>query len=482
MAIKCPNCGQVLPKDNAKFCNSCGTALRPLAQNSQQDATPPPGQAQGTVPTGFPARPSPYEQIAQQPPTGLPGANRSLPTEPPSWMRTLDRGERSRNLPQQDEATQRVPYSRNRELHAKEDDESEYLSHRQELPAFLEEDIISPDQSPVFGDHVENLPTAQIEAATPKPPVQKSPGMQRTRDFNDAPQGSAWPQIPTSPAVWNSSPGDVAQLPTNRLTSKGQVRPGDPLRQPEGAQLRPRPMQPEGVIFQKPPLTPQLGAKELQDFPQAGGINQSPQVVGQAGVVPQSRAPMSMVSKPVSRPGMSRKRLALVLSLLAILVISGVAAWLIAAKPFAVASITQPWQQFCDSGLGVSGQYPTGWTKQVEASQGLHFSDGTDQFSIVTGAANGQDAGTYLRKEAAQLGITGLKSGTSASFAGTSWQQGQGSLVQTGVTYTETLFVTAHGSQLFTIMQIAPPGTYNEEDATIFSGMRSSLRFSNNCP
>jgi len=181
---------------------------------------------------------------------------------------------------------------------------------------------------------------------------------------------------------------------------------------------------------------------------------------------------------------MSLKRLVLVLALLVVLVVGGIAAWLIATKPFAVASITQPWQQFCDSGLGVSGQYPTGWTKQVDSNKAVHFSDGTDQFSIVSVAANGQDAGTYLRKEASQLGITGLKLGTPASFAGTSWQQAQGSLLasQTGVTYTETLLVTVHGNRFFTIMQIAPPGTYREEDTTIFSGMRSSFQFSNSCP
>ena len=191
-----------------------------------------------------------------------------------------------------------------------------------------------------------------------------------------------------------------------------------------------------------------------------------------------------MPPKPASRQGMSWRRLVLVLALLVVLVVGGIAAWLIAAKPFAVASITQPWQQFCESGIGVSGQYPTGWTKQIDSNKAVHFTDGTDQFSVVSVAANGQDAATYLKQEASQLKITGLKTGAPVSFAGTSWQQGQGSslLSQTGVTYTEALFVATHGDRLFTIMQIAPPGTYSEEDATIFSGMRSFFQFSNSCP
>ena len=467
MTIKCPNCGQVLPKDNAKFCNSCGVDLR------------------------------------------------RLPTEPPSWMRSLDRGERTGKSPQQDESTQRVPYSRNRELHARawESKKPDYLSRGQEFPTFSEEDTISPDESPVFEDSVEDLPTSHLEATIPESRMQKSTGTQRTREFNDAPQGSALPQMPTSPAVWNALQNDVAQLSTNQLASQGQVKSGDPLKQQEAARFRPRPMQPEGVIFQKPPSTPQLGARESQDPSQAGAINRTPRPLppfqsvadtsavgakdlnalrsaslgplqegGRAVLGPQSQAPMSMVTKPVGRQGMSLKRLALVLALLVTLVVGGVAAWFVAAKPFAVASITEPWQKFCDSGLGVSGQYPTGWTKQVDASKGLHFSDGTDQVGITAVATNGQDAGTYLRKEASHLGITGLKLGAPVSFAGTSWQQAQGSLIQTGVTYTETLLVTTHGSQFFTIMQIAPPGTYNEEDATIFSGMRSSFQFSNSCP
>src|SRR5205085_6068110 len=150
----------------------------------------------------------------------------------------------------------------------------------------------------------------------------------------------------------------------------------------------------------------------------------------------------ALIYRPTASPqGMSHKRLVIVLTLLFVLIASGIAALIIAIKPFSVPAITQPWQQFCDSGLGVSGQYPTGWMKQVDKNKAVHFSDGTDQFSVVSVAANGRDAGTYLKKEASQLGITGLKSGTAASVAGATWQQAQGSLLssQTGVTYIEAL-------------------------------------------
>jgi len=361
-------------------------------------------------------------------------------------------------------------------------------------PTFSEEDIIFPDESTVFPeDSIEDLPTAQLEANIPEPPTQERAGPARAS------------------STWDANLSDVAQLPTSRLQSQRQVEPVDPLKQQRATQSPGlRPMQPGGVVFQKPPLTPQVrprppfqATSSVQEGGQQGVIPSTPVVpsaeLGERVSIPSRPSPMSRPPigartnsfappsappKPGSGQRMSRKRLVIVLALLFVLIVSGMVTWIIAAKPFAVASITQPWQQFCDSGLGVSGQYPTGWTKQVDKNQGVHFSDDTDQFSLVSAAANGQDAGTFLKKEASQLGITGLKLGTPASFAGTSWQQAQGSLLssQTGVTYTETLLVTMHSNRFFTIRQVAPPSTYNEEDATNFSGMRSSFQFSNNCP
>ena len=344
-------------------------------------------------------------------------------------------------------------------------------------PTFSEEDTIFPDESPVFSeDSVEDLPTAHMEANIPEPPVQK-------------PIGTPGRTMKRAPTVWDSHLSDVTQLSTSRLESQRQREPVDPLKQ-QG-----QPMPPRGVVFQKPPVTPQMGPinrtprprppfQTMADQSAMGTMNRPLQEGRQASLVPQSPMPVSIVTKPVSRQAMGRKRLLLVVALLVVLIAGGIVAWIVTFKPFAVASITQPWQQFCDSGLGLSGQYPTGWTKQVHQNQDVHFSDGTDQFGIVSVATNGQDAATYVRKEASQLGITGLKPGTLVSFAGATWQQAQGSLLQsqTGVTYSETLFVTVHGNRFFTIMQIAPPSTYNEEDAAIFSGMRSALHFSNSCP
>ena len=398
MAIKCPHCGQALPRVNARFCNSCGTALH---------------------------------------------------LEPPAWMSTLEREARTDQPSEKDNAQVSNPPDRVLRVKIWENKGPGDSS-------FSEEDTIFPE------DSFENLPTAQLEVNTPKPPALRTPGT------------AAWGGVNQAPIRKDSPFDDVTQLSTSRLPSQKQVKPEEPMRPP----WQP-PMQRGGAgpTFQRPPMSPQPQPRPpFQAMPPA-------QDAWRGSLIQRPPAAVSIVTKPVSRERRSYKRLGIVLVLLFIVIAGGIVSWIIAFQPFEVASITQPWQQFCDVGLGVSGRYPTGWMKQVDQKKAVRFSDGTDQFNISTVVANGQDAGKYLQQEASQLGITGLKVGSPLSFAGASWQQAQGSQVQSqpGVTYSETLLVTVHGDHLFTIMQIAPPGTFSEEDKAIFSGMRSAFQFSNSC-
>jgi predicted Zn-dependent protease len=168
------------------------------------------------------------------------------------------------------------------------------------------------------------------------------------------------------------------------------------------------------------------------------------------------------------------------LFLVFLLIAGAIGAWIVLFQPFAVPDITQPQQHFQNPSLGVSLQYPSGWTTQMDAKTGaVYFYDSThtDQVNIVTVAANGTDPGQYLQKEATQLGITALKTKAPASFAGTTWQQAQGILLQNGANYTETLFVTLHNQRFYTFMQIAPQSTYNDEERLVFSSMRSTFQF-----
>lgn len=176
----------------------------------------------------------------------------------------------------------------------------------------------------------------------------------------------------------------------------------------------------------------------------------------------------------------SRKLLVFVLFLVLLLIAGGIGAWIVLFQPFAVPDITQTQQHFQNLSLGVSLQYPNGWTTQMDAKTGaVYFYDSsrTDQVNIVAATANGTDPGQYLQKEAAQLGITSLKTKAPASFAGTTWQQAQGTLLQNGVNYTATLFMTVHNQRFYTFMQIAPQSTYNDAERLVFSSMRSTFQF-----
>ena len=149
-------------------------------------------------------------------------------------------------------------------------------------------------------------------------------------------------------------------------------------------------------------------------------------------------------------------------------------------QPFSVDGITQPQQRFSDSRLGLSFLYPGGWQSQVDQRKAtIHLFDSshTAQVDIVVGTPPGGDLGQYLQQKANQLGLTGIKSGTTRSFAGAAWQQIQGNVQQSGASYTETLLATTHKNSIFTIMLLAPQATYAQEQQIAFSGIYASFQF-----
>jgi hypothetical protein len=181
--------------------------------------------------------------------------------------------------------------------------------------------------------------------------------------------------------------------------------------------------------------------------------------------------------QPVSRRR-SRFSLWLAVSLVALIIV-GVISWLLFLQ---LASNTSPWQSFSDTKLGFSMRYPTDWLAQVDYKQSIvHFHDSTQTGKIdiaVSSGASASDIAQYLQQQASQLGITNVMTGPSRSFANTSWQQVQGNLSQEGVNYSITMLATIHGNRLYLLTQRSPQGTYNEEEALIFSVMRASLHFS----
>ena len=125
--------------------------------------------------------------------------------------------------------------------------------------------------------------------------------------------------------------------------------------------------------------------------------------------------------------------------LLFILVVGGLSAWIIIFQPFTVPAITNTSQPFQYTDLGVSLQYPRSWTVELDSkNEAVYFYDDnrTDQVNISAVASGGKSIDQYINQVVGSLNMTGQKAGASLSFAGASWQQEKGRVLQSGATYT----------------------------------------------
>lgn len=245
--------------------------------------------------------------------------------------------------------------------------------------------------------------------------------------------------------------------------------PSRPVVQPQQPQSS-QPAQNRGFVQQ--PISPVPPVSPLP-LPPAAPVQERGQMLSAPG----SGATKTGSARRAKRT--SRTMVMMLLAALAILIVGGLGAWIIVFHPFTVPAITQPQQTFSNTQLGFSVRYPGGWAAQANASNGtvLFFdSSHTGQVKLLVTPANG-DPGQILSKEAAQLGMTGVKQGNALSFAGSSWQQVQGSLQVAGANYTAVLLATVHGNHMYTLIQMAPQMTYTDEEQIIFSPMRASFRF-----
>ena len=128
--------------------------------------------------------------------------------------------------------------------------------------------------------------------------------------------------------------------------------------------------------------------------------------------------------------------------------------------------------------LGVSLLYPSGWTAKVDRSRStLYFADSSNTAQVTITITNGSgDLNQYMQRQATQLAMTGAKPGDPITFAGTSWQQMQGTMQQSGANYTATLFATVHGDHIITLLQLAQQTVYPEEETAVFAPLRTSLQ------
>jgi hypothetical protein len=495
----CTNCGKVLPRDDARFCSNCGQVI-------------------------------PYSRPLKY----------SLPDEPPAWMKQLE-DSMSHATPSgkfkihvSDTSTSSAWNHTQSSMiseaveskQSPEDPEPSYpqetSSHRDIRVGNAEADISPPEViqqvKPI------NIPLRELRVKVWNQeeaddfPMQEGIGL--VKDLRNVVE-----DLPTRPLHVPDTPGNIKQafstfdytvesvdnegivedLPTRPMLaslpktppildsstppSANNVRVSR-LNEVEELDTRPLVTPRQGQI--KSPAVENLAQQHLQASRAPIEASRSPVLQNPVTPVlfPQPQKapakvlgqtpPVSVAVPPVARlKRKSRKHLLFVLILLIILV-GGVSVWLIIFQPFSVPEVTETTQIFQDTNLGVSLHYPQNWKAEVDKKIGfIYFYDDnhTDQVNISAVAASSQTIAQYIGKEVSSVGMTEQKVEASLSFAGTSWQQVRGNMLQSGASYTAVLLVTMHDGRYFSILQLAPLATYAQEDQLVFSNMRSSFQF-----
>jgi len=347
------------------------------------------------------------------------------------------------------------------------------------------------------GPLVANAPASTPEGMAPQRLAGKPDGKAREAHFEavekiDTVRMAAQAPIePASRPIIKAVPQQPQEWPSQRGGGSIDRNQSAPGRYPSQAPLQsPSPIPSQTPTFVRPVSQPGLERSNWTDSANGGNgtNNRSAALSFSAASAPtrvsdKSQAlprPVSSKLKPPRRKKSRKPLVILTIVLLLLIIGGGLGAWIVIDQPFTVASVTQPQQNFSDSQLGFSLHYPNGWSSQTDnAKATVHFTDSsqTDLVNVVMAAANGGNAGQYIQQEASQLGMTGLQTGQPVTFAGVTWQQLKGTQLIKGATYTEMLYVSVHNSSYYTIMQLAPQGTYTQEDQIAFAGMRSSFQF-----
>jgi hypothetical protein len=530
VAKQCTYCGQTLPRDDARFCNNCGKTLpspedRPPSVNDQsenatpstQQPSPPARQLRATVVPQQSPRPALREQIAQQPYSR--SAKYSLPRRPPPWINQLEKKVyHAQSLDKHDDHIADVPtISQDHRQDANKTPGD--LEHEQPEIEAPPGDEIPPDHAQAGGTSPEEVhPPVSLTGSAPRELRVRVWEQQEGVDSAMQEQEHRDDDLPTMPLAVADTPlpdqsssisakervaGEeeiVDDLPTRPLlVTPPQASTPDEISsdlfpgfdEVEALDTRPLLTQLQGRVLSPATGVPAEPHKQaFRDQPGPAQVQKpiTPAPFPQLGMEPAQRhtPPVSSAAPPLARPEhrkKNRRRLALVFGLLVILLAGAVVAWIMLFQPFTVPPITQTTRPFQNTDLGVSLHYPEGWTARVDKQNGavyIYDDNQTDQVDIRAAGTNGQSIDQYISKQVALLGMTGQKTGTSLSFAGVSWQQVQGSVLQSGASYTAALLVTTRGDRYYSIIQLAPSTTFAQEDQLVFSGIRSSFQFIGN--
>lgn len=471
MATLCTNCGTPL-RDNAKFCNNCGTLL-PSHPFSPKPAPSSNGLQPADTGRSDNTRPAIREQIAHFPQSPVRLVRRSVQDEPPSWMSQLENGNNGSNkrissaefeadaTPQFDfpvpEPLPR-PNSSQRELRIKVWQQEEPISS----PGLLRQ-----DSDILLESGLDNLPTSPLIASTSHSPTPRNATSAPTRVGQDS-------------RVDELERMDTSHLatPTHTPSSQSKMQPSREGFDQSFALAQQPTSSLAGGIVQR--AAPQHYEPAFSRPAAAQSAQSNAPVARAAQSQPFKHTPQSYAAVVAPRRKQRRKPLVLIVGLLVILLLSGIGVWVSVSHPFSVPDVVQPQQSFSNSQLAFSVQYPTGWNEQVDTqTASAHFADSsnTAQFTVAVSPINGKDAGQYVQQLANQLKMTNIKSESPFSFGGSSWQREQGNALFSGANYSETILVTVHNNQFYTITQAAPQSTYAQEEQIVFSTMRASFKF-----
>lgn len=484
MARLCTNCGKPLPRDDARFCNNCGSVTVSPNEPGVAPFNVATSAERRSMPDGG-ARPPLKEQIAfpAQPPgrPSWPGP----PSNPGStpWV----------NRPENSVAP--VSPAPLRELRIKVWDAPDVPGTANGLSSSNQQAAAAP-VSPGAGEQnetdLEHLPTSRLSvppasagAAPTFGPAQR--GIEASPDSTDGRYRQG--QAVRERQVYSDG---VEQLETRPMRSQRggspQLPPAEQHAAPYTAQ---QPWEAQPPLPVSPPWQMPGGEAGMQSPVMQRPVTPS-LPISKPGIQPaqplrpiqpaqpfQAAFPEPASSPPTRRSG--KTRLAVILALLVLFLAGGVVTWLIVASPFTVPAVTQTTVSFQNASLGVSLQYPRGWTAQLDTQHGAaSFFDPnhTDQVDLNTNSNSGLSINQYIKNTTDQLGMTGQKNLSPLNFAGQAWQQVRGSVQKSGATFTETLLVTTHAGRLYALLLMAPASTYANADRLFFAPLRSSFKFS----
>ncbi len=468
MAVVCTNCGQDLPRDDAHFCNHCGTlvpshpfssqslsAASSASSKTRQERQKPVLREQRVQQlTVKPEQLAP--QVQTRPRTTRRIAPDDLAKASIAWPAPLTHVSVKEHISPQD-VLQDVPQDvAHEELHAHQEPQDVAPHSAPPMPELhvkvWEQEHTNPptplpaSSNAVLPGHVEDTPTTPLEAAQSAkiedtPPLLQDKGIKEHRDDVEHRDTVPMPNYPLQPRT--------VSYPQSPMTSQNSLHGNTAL-----------PVEQRQVEQRQQGYVPTSVPSSYVGTPQ-----QSARI---------SQAPSSLPPAPRQK---SRLPFILLLAFLCILIL-GVGAWFTLANPFSVPSVTQPLQSYKDTQLGVSLSYPNSWSTQRNAT-GIVFADSshTAQMKLAVVDANGGSATQYIQQQATKNGMTAIKSLGMVSFAGASWSQVQGNMQQDGVNYTTDMLATVHGNRMYVLIQMAPQNVYADEESVVFSAIRNSFTF-----